>query len=48
MIQKGTQRSVRFPKGRWKDESGRTIKGPVVKTFAVPLDKLLWFEQVAK
>ena len=31
MVEKGMQRKVIFPKGKWKDEDGRIIKGPAVK-----------------
>jgi alpha-glucosidase len=48
VMEKGTQRRVRFPKGRWKGEEGAVIKGPGVKTFSVPIDKLLWFERTGK
>jgi alpha-glucosidase len=48
VVEKGTQRSVRFPKGRWKTEEGMVIKGPVVRTMPVPIDRLLWFERVGK
>ena len=38
-------RQVQFPKGTWK-YMNTTVKGPVVKTFNVPLDELLIFEKI--
>jgi len=44
MVEKGTQRTVIFPKGIWQDENGNVIKGPAVKQLQTPIDRLLWFE----
>ena len=45
MITKGTARTVRIPSGQWKADDGTQITGPVQKTFAVPLGRLLYFER---
>jgi len=46
MIKKGEQRTIKFPKGRWRGEDGVIVKGPSTKSMTVPIDRLLWFEQV--
>ena len=48
MVDKGEQRTVIFPKGRWKVEDGKIIKGPAVKQFQTPIGRLLWFEYMGK
>jgi alpha-glucosidase (family GH31 glycosyl hydrolase) len=48
MVEKGLQRMVTFPKGKWQDEDGKVIKGPIEKQFQTPLDRLLWFEYMGK
>lgn len=40
MVDKGTQRNVTLPKGTWKDNAGRKIKGGKKITINVPLDEL--------
>jgi alpha-glucosidase len=39
-------RTVRFPKGKWKDPQGKTYSGRATVHFEVPLDCLLYFERV--
>jgi len=46
MLEKGFQRTVIFPKGKWKSNKGLIIKGPVAKQFDVLLEDLLWFEKM--
>ncbi len=46
VVQKENSRQVVFPKGRWKAANGNIIKGPVKKSFVIPLNELLWFERV--
>jgi alpha-glucosidase len=45
MLTKEDTRAVVFPKGKWKNKN-QTIRGPVTKTFSVPLDELLVFEKI--
>ena len=45
VVTKSDSRHVQFPKGKWKYVN-TTIKGPVAKTFNVPLDELLIFEKI--
>ena len=45
VVTSSDSRSVQFPKGKWRYKE-TTIKGPVVKTFDVPLDELLIFEKI--
>ena len=46
MLEKGFQRTVVFPKGKWKSYKGLIIKGPITKEFDVLLNDLLWFEKI--
>ena len=45
MVTKGTARTVQIPPGQWKADDSTLITGPVQKTFAVPLGRLLYFER---
>ena len=46
VITKGTtERSVCFPKGKWKDSDGNIYDGNTVQTLPAPLEKLLWFKK---
>ena len=45
MVTKGTARTVQIPSGKWKADDGTLITGPIQKTFAVPLGRLLYFER---
>lgn len=40
MLEKGTSRSVKLPKGRWQDETGRKYKGGKNYEIDVPLDRI--------
>ena len=40
MLEKGTSRSVKHPKGRWQDETGRKYKGGKSYEIDVPLDRI--------
>jgi len=46
VVEKVLKRNVVFPKGRWKTNTGKIIKGPLIKSFDVPLNELLWFEKI--
>ena len=46
MLEKGNQRTVAFPKGKWKAEDGSIITGPVTKEIAVPLGRVPYFELI--
>lgn len=46
MLHKGTKRSISFPKGEWKTQTGKIITGPAVREFDVPLSTLLYFERI--
>ena len=39
-------RTVKLPKGKWRDDQGKLHKGGKVLTIDVPLDRLPWFERV--
>lgn len=42
----GDTRSVRLPKGRWKDDQGNVFRGPKVIEVAAPLDRLPYYEKM--
>lgn len=46
VVDDGTRRMVRLPKGRWQDQSGRTIKGPRVIDADVSGGKMAIFKAV--
>lgn len=47
MLEKGkTSRKVLLPKGRWRADDGKIVKGPATIEVNVPLDRLPYFEQV--
>jgi alpha-glucosidase len=39
-------RAVKLPKGKWKDEQGKTYRGGRTVTFETPLSRLLYFEKL--
>lgn len=39
-------RTVRLPKGRWRDDEGRTYRGGRTYTLSVPIERLPWFKRV--
>lgn len=46
MITKGTKRTVKLPKGTWKDDLGAKHKGGKTITIDVPLNRLPYFEKI--
>ena len=40
------QRTVRLPKGLWRDEKGRKYRGGKTYTLSVPLSRLPYFERL--
>ncbi len=46
MVQSGTKRTVDLPKGRWKDDLGKTHKGGKKIEIDVPLERLPYFEKI--
>ena len=42
------ERTVRLPRGRWRDEQGKIYKGGKTYTIAVPLDRIPYFERIRK
>ena len=46
MVTPGTTRTVVLPKGTWKDDLGKTFRGPKTITVDVPLDRLPYFEKM--
>ena len=44
-VTRGTSRTVRIPKGKWKADDGRVIEGPADVTLEVPLERLPYFER---
>ena len=48
MLQKNQlSRSVIIPAGKWKDDEGKIIKGPVKISIQVPLNRLPYYELVS-
>jgi alpha-glucosidase len=39
-------RTVKLPKGKWRDDLGKIHKGGKTITIDVPLERLPWFERV--
>jgi len=39
-------RVVQFPPGKWQDDEGHVVTGPVSKTIEAPLEKLPWFKRL--
>ena len=46
MVQKGNSRSVRLPKGRWRDDQGKVHKGGKTIRIDVPIERLPYFERI--
>ncbi|MDL2256376.1 glycoside hydrolase family 31 protein, partial [Parabacteroides sp. OttesenSCG-928-K15] len=46
MVEQGTSREVRLPKGTWKDETGKRFKGGRTIRIDVPIERLPYFERV--
>lgn len=39
-------RTVKLPRGEWRDDQGKSYKGGRTYTIEVPIDRLLWFEKM--
>ncbi len=39
-------RDVKLPKGRWRDDTGKTYRGGTTISIKVPLNRLLYFEKI--
>jgi alpha-glucosidase len=44
MVEKGTSKKVKLPKGNWIDELGNKFKGGQTISIDVPLNRLPYFE----
>ena len=45
MLQSGSERQVTLPKGRWRSDDGKILKGGF-HTIKVPIDRLPYFEKI--
>ena len=46
MVRKGNSRSVKLPKGRWRDDQGKVHKGGKTIRIDVPIERLPYFERI--
>ena len=46
IMSSGNTRTVKLPKGKWKDERGQIFKGPKVIDTDVPLNRLPYYEKI--
>lgn len=46
MVTEGSKRTVKLPKGKWKDETGKTYNGGRIIEIDVPLSRLPYFEKL--
>ncbi len=46
VISREDARFVKFPSGEWIESGGKTIKGPAIRHYNVPIDSLLWFRRI--
>jgi alpha-glucosidase len=46
MVVKGSSRTVKLPKGLWKDDQGKILKGAQSIQIQVPLDRLPYYEKM--
>ena len=46
MVVPGYERTVKLPKGQWRDERGKTYKGAQTITIDVPIERLPYFERL--
>ena len=46
VVTPGNSREVRFPRGRWKDDTGKIYRGGRTVTFYVPSGRILYFERL--
>lgn len=47
VVEKGSQKIIYLPKGRWKDDEGKMFTGPLELNIHVALDRLPVYENVA-
>jgi alpha-glucosidase len=48
IITKEHTRSVKLPKGTWKDDTGKKFKGPKTIQVNAPIDRLPYYERISK
>ena len=46
MTDKGYKRTVRLPKGRWRDDQGKVFRGPRTMEIDVPIERLPFYERL--
>lgn len=46
ILSPGTLRTVRLPKGKWRDDTGKRFSGPRTVEVNAPLDRLPYFERI--
>lgn len=46
MVERGTARTVKLPRGTWRDDTGKRYRGGRTVTLDVPLSRLPWFEKL--
>ena len=46
MTARGTERTVHLPKGNWRDDQGKKVKGGTSIKIEVPLNRLAWYEKL--
>ena len=46
MVVKGNKRKVKLPKGNWKDDQGKVVKGGRTLDIQVPLSRLPYYERL--
>ncbi len=46
VVTKENSRSIKLPKGRWKDDQGKLYKGGQTISLEIPLERLVYFEKV--
>ncbi|MDR1414741.1 MAG: glycoside hydrolase family 31 protein [Odoribacteraceae bacterium] len=46
VVTKENRRTVKFPRGKWRDERGKIYRGGKTETIDVPLDRLPYFEKL--
>lgn len=46
IVSSDNKRTIKLPKGRWKDDKGKIFKGGKIISFNIPLDRLLYFEKL--
>lgn len=46
MVSEGQNRQVMIPKGKWRSDDGKIVRGPMKMTIQVSLDRLPYFEKL--